>query len=210
MEPRGRGRVEGTGCLVHDTGQDDLSLVRSAAGGRPEAFDALVLRHQDRLYGIVHRLVGDPEKAMDLVQETFLKAWRGLPSFEGGSAFFTWLYRIARNVVTSAARYEGVRPKIRVALHGADEDGGSMEIEAADAGPELRLSADERRSLVLGAIAALPPDFREIVVLRDMEDRAYEEIADLLEIPVGTVRSRLHRARMELKERLKHAFDPAR
>lgn len=196
--------------MGHDLGQDDQSLVRAAAQGRAEAFDALVLRHQDRLYGILHRLVGDAEKAMDLAQETFLKAWRGLGGFHGESTFFTWLYRIARNVVTSAARHDAARPKVRVSLDDPERDEAVSGSGAAPGGcgPEQRAISAEQRVLVLDAIGRLPPDFREIVILRDMEDRSYEEIAELLEVPVGTVRSRLHRARLELKERLRRVLDP--
>lgn len=197
--------------MGHETRQDDLTLAREAAQGRPEAFDLLVQRHQDRVYGVIHRMVTDREKAMDLTQETFLRAWRGLGRFEGQSAFFTWLYRIARNVVMSQGRYDSARPKIRVSLDepfSSDGDGRRMEIEDGAAGPRDGLQVEEHRELVLEAIAALPQDFREIVILRDMQDRAYEEIAELLEVPIGTVRSRLHRARMELKERLKSVLDP--
>ena len=194
------------------TRQDDLTLAREAAQGRPEAFDLLVQRHQDRVYGVIHRMVADREKAMDLTQETFLRAWRGLGSFGGQSAFFTWLYRIARNVVMSAGRYDAARPKIRVSLDepdgGSDGDARRMDPEDDAGAPEEDLLLKEQRDLVLDAIASLPSDFREIVVFRDMEDRSYEEISELLDVPLGTVRSRLHRARMELKERLRSVLDP--
>ena len=166
------------------------------------------------MYGVIHRMVADREKAMDLTQETFLRAWKGLGTFGGQSAFFTWLYRIARNVVMSAGRYDAARPKIRVSLDepspsgNADGEGRRMDPEDEAAAPGDDLLVQEQRDLVLEAIASLPPDFREIVVLRDMQDRAYEDIAELLDVPLGTVRSRLHRARMELKERLKTVLDP--
>ena len=195
-----------------ETRQDDLSLAVAAVEGRHDAFDVLVERHHGRVFGVVHRMVGDREKAMDLTQETFLKAWKGLGGFSGQSAFFTWLYRIARNVVMSQGRYDSARPRIRVSLDEPDSsgvgEGRRMEPVDATRLPGERLLAEEQQGLVTEAITALPSDFREIVVLRDMQDRPYEEIAELLEIPVGTVRSRLHRARMELKERLKRVLDP--
>lgn len=200
--------------MGHQTRQDDLTLVREARSGRSEAFDLLVRRHQDRIYGVIHRMVNDREKAMDLTQESFLRAWKGLGTFEGQSAFFTWLYRIARNVVMSAGRYEAARPKIKVSLDdpapGSDTDGRRprIDLEGASRSPGESLLAQERRDLVVQAIGSLPPEFREIVILRDMRDQSYEEIAELLEVPLGTVRSRLHRARMELKERLRSVFDP--
>ena len=201
-------------CLGHQTRQDDLTLAREAQSGRPEAFDLLVERHQDRVYGVIHRMVNDREKAMDLTQEAFLRAWRGLGTFGGQSAFFTWLYRIARNVVMSAGRYEAARPKIRVSLdepaRGGDAESGRSRIDPEDTSrlPGESLLVREQRDLVVQAIGSLPSEFREIVILRDMRDQSYEEIADLLDIPLGTVRSRLHRARMELKERLRSVFDP--
>jgi RNA polymerase sigma-70 factor (ECF subfamily) len=191
--------------------QDDDALVRLAVRGRTEAFEALVQRHQDRLYGLLHRMVGDRERALDLAQETFLKAWRGLAGFQGQSAFYTWLYRIARNVVISAGRYDAARPHIGISLDAPDDDGEVSRITAgaADDGPSERALAAERRELVLRAIGSLPGEFREIIILRDMQDHAYEEIAEQLEIPVGTVRSRLHRARSELRARLEGILNPA-
>lgn len=200
--------------MGHQTRQDDLTLAREALDGRPEAFDLLVERHQDRVYGVIHRMVTDREKAMDLTQETFLRAWKGLGSFGGQSAFFTWLYRIARNVVMSAGRYDAARPKIKVSIDepspGNDNGGDQRRIDPEDESrlPHESLLAQEQKDLVIKAIGSLPSDFREIVVLRDMQDQSYEEIAELLDIPLGTVRSRLHRARMELKERLRSVLDP--
>jgi RNA polymerase sigma-70 factor (ECF subfamily) len=191
--------------------QDDDALVREAVRGRTEAFEALVQRYQDRLYGLLHRMVGDRERALDLAQDTFLKAWRGLAGFQGQSAFYTWLYRIARNVVISAGRYEAARPRIGISLDEPDEDGDGprVPVPMADDSPSERVLAGERRELVLGAIARLPGEFREIIILRDMQNHAYEEIAEQLEIPVGTVRSRLHRARAELRTRLEGILNPA-
>jgi RNA polymerase sigma-70 factor (ECF subfamily) len=194
-----------------DVAGQDRILAEKAAGGDVSAFEMLVVRHQDRIFGVVHRLVGDPEMARDLTQETFLKAWRGISGFQGRSGFYTWLYRIARNAVTSAGRYQSARPQVSASLGAASSEDGPSGVEPADPreGPEARSLRDEQRRLVLDAIADLPAEFREIVVLRDMDDRSYEEIAELLDIATGTVRSRLHRARMELKERLRKVLHPA-
>ncbi|HYC76326.1 MAG TPA: sigma-70 family RNA polymerase sigma factor [Planctomycetota bacterium] len=192
---------------------DDWRLVRRVVDdGDRSAFDLLVAKHSDRLYGTLHRVVGDPEQAMNLAQETFFKAWRGLRGFSGEASFFTWLYRIARNAVTSAARYDGARPKISASLDAPSKDDARPRIEPAAEGadPAARLLAEERRELVIREVAALPPDFREVVVLRDFEDRPYEEIAELLGVAVGTVKSRLHRGRAALAERLRPAFAGAR
>lgn len=150
---------------------------------------------------------------MNLVQETFFKAFRGLKTFSGDAAFFTWLYRIAKNVVTSSARYDAARPKIAASLDDSAVEGGPTRGAAlVSGGPDPAEAAltEERRTLVVRAVAALPSDFREVVVLRDFEDRSYEEIADLLGLAVGTVKSRLHRGRAALAEILRPVFAEAR
>ena len=191
------------------TPKSDEHLAREAAQGALSAFETLVHRHQDRIYGFINRMVRDPEKARDLTQEVFFKAWKGLSGFREQSRFATWIYRIAHNVVTSAGRYEAARPKIRASLDGGSEDERCWGPEPASPGDQPDESAlrSERRRLVLEGVGRLTPDQREMIVLRDMEDRSYEEIAEILDIPVGTVRSRLHRARSELKQRLKHHFE---
>jgi RNA polymerase sigma-70 factor, ECF subfamily len=196
--------------LTGSPDDDDLRLARRVAeDDDDEAFEALVARHADRLYGLLHRFVGDAEQAMNLSQETFFKAYKGLKTFSGDSSFFTWLYRIARNVVVSAARYDAARPKVTASLDlSADEssDGPRPTPRADDSGPVERALALERRALVARAVSALPHDFREVVVLRDFEDRSYEEIAELLGLAVGTVKSRLHRARAALADLLRPYF----
>ncbi len=186
----------------------DWQLIKRVVDdGDLTAFDALVDRYQDRIFGVISRLVSDVERGRDLTQETFLKAFRGLRGFTGDAAFYTWLYRIARNVVTSAGRYDRARPVVAVSLDAPTssgrEDSARIDPPATGGDPVERLLEDERRAMVLAAVAELQLDFREVLVLRDFEDRSYEEIAELLEIPVGTVRSRLHRARADLKERLR-------
>lgn len=206
MRPKGREvRPEGL--------EDDWALVRRVVDARDlSAFDLLVQRYQDRIYGVIGRLVADAELARDLAQESFLKAYRGLAGFSGGSSFYTWLYRIARNVVTSQQRYDSARPKVSVSLDAPAGERSPLRLAAPSGGPDPVQSAveSERRRFLLEALAALQPEFREIIVLRDFEDRSYEEIAELLDLPAGTVRSRLHRARTELRERLKPILaDPA-
>lgn len=189
---------------------EDVELVRLAGPERqPEAFEELMRRHQGRLYGALARMVRDRERVEDLCQETFLKAWRGLATFSGDAAFYTWLYRIARNQVASEFRREQARPKLRLSLDQPfEEDGPRLEAPAPpDSDPGRAVLDAERRAAVFRAIRDLVPDFREIIVLRDLERRSYEDMAELLEVPVGTVRSRLHRARMELKSRLQDFFD---
>ncbi len=187
----------------------DAELVRQAVDlESPEAFEELMSRYYERTYAIIFRMVRETEAARDLTQETFLKAWRGLSSYSGDAAFFTWLYRIARNLVSSEYRRLRVRPQVVMTLgDSGEEDRQGFDPQSMGESPEEELARLERREKITDAIAGLPPDFREIIVLRDLEKTSYDDIAELLEIPVGTVRSRLHRARMELKAKLSDMFD---
>ncbi len=188
----------------------DSELVRQAVDQQSSAaFEELMSRYYERTYAVIFRMVRDQESACDLTQETFLKAWRGLASFSGESAFFTWIYRIARNLISSDFRKMRVRPRVVASLGESERDGGAVVIDPSSPhlGPAEESQRSERRERILGAIQSLVPDFREIIVLRDLEKKSYDDIADLLEIPVGTVRSRLHRARLELKAKLLDLFE---
>ncbi|MCA9322609.1 MAG: sigma-70 family RNA polymerase sigma factor [Planctomycetes bacterium] len=184
----------------------DAELVRLCVEeGCPDSFEHLMTRYHGRVYSVIMRLVQDRERASDLTQEAFLKAWRGLARFEGGSSFFTWIYRIARNLVASHYRRERSRPRVVI---GVDEDRGDDDATGVSVPderfePESRAQERELRQGLMNALEELGPDFREIIVLKDIQGMAYEEISDLLEIPVGTVRSRLHRARLELKAKMR-------
>ncbi len=176
---------------------DEATLVAQARRGDKQAFAKLVDQHAVRLHGFILRLCGDADMAMDLTQETVLNAWRGMPRFDGKCRFYTWIYRIGRNTVISAARARAVRPTVEMSLgpESADMAGAS---DAAD--PAAGLERQEDVDRVVGALRNLPLDLREILILRDIEDRSYEAIAELLQIPAGTVRSRLFRAREQLRE----------
>ncbi len=183
----------------------DWQLVRDCLDrGRREAFDDLVERYQDRVHGLIARLVQDRERAADLAQEAFVKAWRALHRFRGDSAFFTWLYRIALNVARTEQRKAGGGARALRLVAAGEAGPGAVACDLPDrgAGPEDRTLRAEDRARIESAVGRLPSDFREVVVLRDIEDRSYEEIAGILEIPVGTVRSRLHRARLMLRSEL--------
>ncbi len=177
----------------------EAELVAKARLGDAQAFTALVEQHAERLHAFIHRLCGDSELAVDLTQETFLRAWRGIRGFDGQSAFYTWLYRIGRNTVISAARARAARPVVSASI---GTEAGEVAEPAVASDPSQALEQAERVALVLAALQQLPFEFREIIVLRDVEDRSYEEIAAVLEIPAGTVRSRLFRARERLRETL--------
>ena len=169
-----------------------------------DAFDELVDRHQSRLFGTIQWMVRNRELAADLVQESFLRAWRGLSGFKGEAQFYTWLYRIARNLVSSHMRRRTAGPHF-VSKARDLECATELEPQTTEGQPMDPMLLEERRLLIISGVKALQPDFKEIIVLCDLEEHSYEEVADLLEIPLGTVRSRLHRARASLKEILERA-----
>ncbi len=182
---------------------DDLSLVAASRVGDAEAFGILVRRYQDRLYPTLMRLTGCAEDAHDLLQDAFLRAYEKLDRFHGESSFYTWVYRIAVNLTLSDRR--------RRRLPGESRLGGSELHDPSDdpnlTDPSRPLEQAERDALVQQALLALQPDHRAVVIMKDLDGFRYEEIAETLGIPVGTVRSRLHRARCELRERLRSIVD---
>jgi RNA polymerase sigma-70 factor (ECF subfamily) len=184
---------------------DDAQLISQALAGQTAAFGQLVQKYQDRLYNTVVHVAGNAEDAKDVVQEAFVQAFLKLESFQGASAFYTWLYRIAFNVAATQRRRRGA---MRTAEKAAIADGQVRGFDGAprsDA-PGEHLEQEERCRQVRHAIARLPEEYRTVLVLREMEGYCYETIAEVLDLPVGTVRSRLHRARMQLREQLKEVL----
>ncbi len=176
----------------------DEELVRRTLAGDREAFGGLVRRYEDRICATVQRIVGHREDALDLAQETFLRAFDRLRTFREGARFSTWLYTIALNVTRSELRKRKARKAVKpMSLEGAEHDPP----DRAEAGTEA-VDRREQYEAALRALGELDPESREVVVLRDIEDLSYEEIAQVLGVPTGTVRSRLHRAREELRVRL--------
>ncbi len=194
-------------------GPSDEQLVARAKAGDRSAFDALVIRYKDRIFNLCLRKLGDAEEALDASQEAFLKAYRALGAFEGKSQFYTWLFRIALNAsFTRRTRRAREREVVPASLErsargdaGADGEPAARAVDPPDPRPDPRemTLAAERAAVVEEAIASLPEDLKGIVLLRDIEGLAYEEIAEVLDIPLGSVKSRLHRARLVLRERLK-------
>ncbi|MBI3407953.1 MAG: sigma-70 family RNA polymerase sigma factor [Planctomycetes bacterium] len=167
--------------------------------GRTEAFGGLVERYHERLYNTVLRLLDHAEDARDVVQEAFLSAYQSLESFKGDSQFFTWLYRIAVNTAISLKR----KQKIVLRLHTGGEGGAAEPTDHSNVskpGHGIEMAEEEKR--VHQALSRLSPEHRAVLVMKDMEGRKYEEMAETLGVPVGTIRSRLHRARLELRELL--------
>ena len=193
---------------VMSTEQSDLSLVQLAQRGDAGAFDALVRRYQHKVVKLVLRYVRDPAEAEDIAQEAFIKAYRALPRFRGDSAFYTWLYRIAINTAKNVLASRGRSP-IRYEVDRSDDD-DNYDVVANlkdTATPEALALTEEIRSTVTAAIDALPEDLRTAIQLRELEGLSYEEIAAAMECPVGTVRSRIFRAREAIDARLRDVFD---
>jgi RNA polymerase sigma-70 factor, ECF subfamily len=185
---------------------DDLELVHRARSRDPEAFQTLVLRYQDRVFNTACRLMGDRSLAEDIAQEAFFKAFDSIRKFKEKSSFSTWLYRITLNVCASAWRRAGAQKRAgEVPLPGQGDGAESSKWEPADTAPDPgeEIVRRERNHLIMKAIGELEEDFRVALVLRDIEGLSYEEISEIIERPVGTVRSRIHRARGDLKEKLK-------
>ncbi|MHC4163855.1 MAG: RNA polymerase sigma factor [Planctomycetota bacterium] len=182
-------------------------LVAQARAGDRISFDALILRHQDRVYNMALRMLGHREDALDVAQEIFVTIFRSLDRFEEKARFSTWLYRVTVNRCRDELRrrttVRHTRPRSLETLTHGDPERRSVDPPARGASPLEGAVARETEELVAGAICELPEDAREVLVMRDVEDLSYEEIADVLEIPVGTVRSRLNRARMLLRERIR-------
>ncbi len=187
----------------------DLSLVRRVQRGDKGAFDALVLKYQHKLVKLVMRYVRNPAEAEDIAQEAFIKAYRALPQFRGDSAFYTWLYRIAINTAKNAVVSRDRSPIDYNVDRGADsEESYDMQGRMKDSEtPEGLVLTDEIRSTVNAAIDALPEDLRTAIVLRELEGLSYEEIAAAMACPVGTVRSRIFRAREAIDRRLREVFE---
>jgi RNA polymerase sigma-70 factor (ECF subfamily) len=179
---------------------DDRRLITDCRAGRTSAFGELVRRYQDRLFNAVLRVVDNAEDAADVVQDAFLNAFQSLNSFKGDSEFFTWLYRIAFNAAISLRR----KRKAVVSFDGIrDEKGTAEPVDPSEyTRPGLSLERSEGDALVLAALGRLSAEHRAVLVLKDLEGQKYEDIAAVLDVPVGTVRSRLHRARLELRDLL--------
>ena len=185
----------------------DQQLVAKVQKGDSRAFDLLVLKYQHRIFGLISRYVHDADEVQDVAQEAFIKAYRALPKFRGDSAFYTWLYRIAINtaknyLVSRSRRPPGSDVEVEDAEYYAS--GGALhEIET----PENALLGAELKSVVDRAIRELPEDLRTAVTLREFDGLSYEDIADIMDCPIGTVRSRIFRAREAIDSQVKDQLE---
>ena len=178
----------------------DQTLIDSCLAGRREAFGELVERYQSRLYHSLLHLLGSAEDAQDLAQDAFVQAFEKLSGFRGQSQFYSWLFRIAFNLAASSRR----RPSRKsVSLDGQrDVHGFEPSDNSPMNDPSFSMDVADRQRSVQRALSELSEEFRTALVLKEMDGMSYEEIADVLEIPLGTVRSRIHRARLELRDKL--------
>ena len=182
--------------------ETDRQLVQRAQRGDLRAFDLLVLKYQGRIAALVSRYISDASEVEDVTQEAFIKAYRALDKFRGDSAFYTWLYRIAANAAKNYLVARGRRPGADATLEDA-EAFGDTDLVSESGSPEAVAMGDELAEVVAAALQALPEELRAALTLRELEGLSYDDIADVLECPVGTVRSRIFRAREAIDERVK-------
>ncbi|MEW8507045.1 MAG: RNA polymerase sigma factor RpoE [Candidatus Thiodiazotropha sp.] len=186
----------------------DQELVVRVQQGDKKAFDLLVLKYQQKITNLISRYIRDPHEVLDVTQEAFIKAYRAIPKFRGDSAFYTWLYRIAINTAKNYLVAQGRRPP--------SDDVEAEVAEQMDVGtrlketgtPENHVLTDEISMTVQKAIDDLPEDLRTAIVLRELEGMSYEEIANAMSCPVGTVRSRIFRAREAIDKKLRPLLQP--
>lgn len=197
--------VVGPTCMANES--TDAQLVRRVQKGDKGAFDLLVLKYQHKIVNLVMRYVRDPDLALDITQEAFIKAYRALPRFRGDSAFYTWLYRIAVNTAKNHLASARRRPMdVELDLQDPEQYDLHAKLKETDT-PEGVTMSQELRATVEKAIDALPDDLRTAIILRELDGMSYEEIAQTMECPVGTVRSRIFRARDAIAKKIGHLVD---
>lgn len=189
----------------------DALLIERVKRGDVKAFEMLVVKYQRRIERLIGRMVRDVDLIQDIAQETFIRAYRAIPQFRGESAFYTWLYRIAVNTAKKTLvdmKRDPIVLESSVASRDEDDETSRSENELTDGEtPEALLASKEIAATVNGAIEALSPDLRQAITLREIEGLSYEEIAEVMNCPIGTVRSRIFRAREAIAERLRPLLD---
>lgn len=185
---------------------EELALIRAAREGDSDAYGGLILMHQDRIYASILRHVRDEHKAADLAQDVFIQAFRAIDTYQDRAKFSTWLYRIAMNVITSSHRHATAQKRGGTATRASLDAEGVPEPDAGTRTPAEQVEANETGVIVRAAIDELDEEYRNVVIARDLQGLSYEEIAEVFDIAPGTVRSRLHRGREKLREKLQHLF----
>ena len=188
----------------------DLDLVKQAQAGDTEAFDQLVSQYRNRVFGMIYNMVHNEQDAWDLAQDSFLKAWKSIARFRGQSSFYTWIYRIVMNVTIDWLRKKQVRgegAEFDDAIQLKEIDPTSRTVPHADPLPHERMEHKEIRSRINAAIAQLSPEHRAVILMKEIEDMQYHEIAESLGCSIGTVMSRLFYARKKLQNLLRDVYE---
>lgn len=188
-------------------GLSDLQLIDATVAGDTRAYDALMQRYQDRLVHSLEHALSSREEALDVAQQAFILAWRKLHTFRREAQFYSWLYRIARNVATSRLRRQKINSG---SLDQLRDDAGFEPLDTRDqSAPEHHILQAEAIQRLQAALKEIPEEFRQPLILKELDGMSYEEIGHIMDVPIGTVRSRIFRARQELLERLKRLSENA-
>ena len=179
---------------------DEKELIQRVLSGDHEAFAQLVETHEKPVYNLCYRMCGNEEDARDLAQEAFLKAWRGLEFYKFESAFSTWLYRLTSNVCIDFLRRQKRRPTVSMTVQQEDDTTAEVEVQDSEPLPEEQILYKEQKQAIAAAMDQLEEEFRMVLTLRVINDMPYEEIAAVMDVKIGTVKSRLARARHKLKK----------
>lgn len=183
-----------------DHSADERKLIRQAKAGDKDAFSTLLLAHEARMYNIAYRMMGNSEDAMDMVQEAMIKVYRSLGRFEGTAQLSTWLYRVTTNTCLDELRRRKLRKN--VSLEEREEQGAPALVDSAFVRPEEAAENAERGRVLRQAMETLSPDHKAAIVLRDVQGMSYDQAAKIMDCPVGTMKSRVNRARSALREEL--------
>ncbi len=187
----------------------ELDLVKRCQAGDTEAFDELVTRYRTRIFGMIYNMVHSEQDAWDLAQDSFVKAWKSIKRFRGHSSFYTWIYRIVMNVTIDWLRKKQVKggSEFDDAIHLKEIDPASKTLPKADALPYEKMEQSEIRGRIDNAIAQLSPDHRAVILMKEIEEMQYHEIAEMLGCSIGTVMSRLFYARKKLQNLLRDVYE---
>ncbi len=187
----------------------ELDLVKRCQAGDTEAFDELVTRYRTRIFGMIYNMVHSEQDAWDLAQDSFVKAWKSIKRFRGHSSFYTWIYRIVMNVTIDWLRKKQVKggSEFDDAIHLKEIDPASKTLPKADALPYEKMEQSEIRGRIDNAIAQLSPEHRAVILMKEIEEMQYHEIAETLGCSIGTVMSRLFYARKKLQNLLKDVYE---
>lgn len=188
---------------LDECARSDLELVRLVQQGNKRSFDLLVIKYQGRVLALAQRFVKDPSEAQDVAQEAFIRAYRAIKNFRGDSAFYTWLYRIAVNTAKNYLLARKRRPHADVNLDDDEQYTDDIEALQDTETPETQFASNQLKQAIDDVIASMSDELRKAICLREFEGRSYEEIAEILGCPIGTVRSRIFRAREMIDDKVK-------